>query len=210
MGSFISRIRYSRLPEKPPNTVRNSMYIANKRTGSPYGRLKRPAPGVVPECRRSNDAPLLHVRHSRKSRSHAVAVVGIIANRRKSPRQRLRFFVKTAVFIRSAEVILEKGKKVAAMPRSPARSRWCTRHSEKEKKRLLLEQYLDKSTDDVEAARGRVEWPDAIHSAGRVAHNAARPALARARAARYGHGPRQALGQAVARRLEKKKTREPR
>ena len=59
---------------------------------------------------------------------------------------------------------------------------------------LLLEQYLDKSPDDVEAARVGVEWLYQIHSAGHVAHNAAEDlALARAWAAQYGNGPRQAL-----------------
>jgi VWFA-related protein len=59
---------------------------------------------------------------------------------------------------------------------------------------LLLEQYLDRSTDDVEAARVGVEWLYQIHAAGRVVHNDAEDlALARAWAARYGHGPRQAL-----------------
>ena len=59
---------------------------------------------------------------------------------------------------------------------------------------LLLEQYLDKSPDDVEAARVGVEWLYQIHAAGHVAHDAADDlALARAWAARYGNGPRQAL-----------------
>jgi VWFA-related protein len=61
---------------------------------------------------------------------------------------------------------------------------------------LLLEQYLDKSEDDVEAARIGVEWLYQIHAAGRVVHDgAADLALARAWAARYGKGPRQALVQ---------------
>ena len=59
---------------------------------------------------------------------------------------------------------------------------------------LLLEQYLDKGPDDIEAARVGVEWLYQIHAAGRVAHNGAEDlALARAWAARYGNGPRQAL-----------------
>jgi VWFA-related protein len=59
---------------------------------------------------------------------------------------------------------------------------------------LLLEQYLDKNRDDVEAASVGVEWLYQIHAAGHVAHNAAEDlALARAWAARYGNGPRQAL-----------------
>ena len=59
---------------------------------------------------------------------------------------------------------------------------------------LLLEQYLDKTPDDVEAARVGVEWLYQIHAAGRVVHDAAGDlALARAWAARYGNGPRQAL-----------------
>jgi tetratricopeptide (TPR) repeat protein len=59
---------------------------------------------------------------------------------------------------------------------------------------LLLEQYLDKSPDDVEAARVGVEWLYQVHAAGRVVHTVAEDVtLARAWAARYGSGPRQAL-----------------
>jgi VWFA-related protein len=59
---------------------------------------------------------------------------------------------------------------------------------------LLLEQYLDKSPDDVEAAAIGVEWLYQIRAAGRVVHSGAEDlALARAWAARYGNGPRQAL-----------------
>jgi len=59
---------------------------------------------------------------------------------------------------------------------------------------LLLEQYLDKSLDDVEAARVGVEWLYQIHAAGRLVHSRAEDlALARAWTVRYGTGPRQAL-----------------
>lgn len=59
---------------------------------------------------------------------------------------------------------------------------------------LLLEQYVDKSPDDVEAARVGVEWLYQIHAAGRVVHGGGDDlTLARAWAARYGNGPRQAL-----------------
>ena len=59
---------------------------------------------------------------------------------------------------------------------------------------LLLEQYLDKSPDDVEAARVGVEWLYQIHAAGRLVHSRAEDlALARAWTVRYGTGPRQAL-----------------
>ncbi len=58
----------------------------------------------------------------------------------------------------------------------------------------LLEQYLEKNPDDIEAARVGVEWLYQIHAAGRVVHDGARDlSLARDWAARYGNGPRQAL-----------------
>jgi hypothetical protein len=59
---------------------------------------------------------------------------------------------------------------------------------------LLLEQYLNKTPGDVEAARIGVEWMYQIHAADRVVHNRADDlALARAWGARYGTGPREAL-----------------
>ena len=59
---------------------------------------------------------------------------------------------------------------------------------------LLLEKYLDGDSADAEAARLGVEWLYQIHAAGRVAHDrGADLTLARAWAARYGNGPRQAL-----------------
>ena len=59
---------------------------------------------------------------------------------------------------------------------------------------LLLEQYLDKSPNDVAAASVGVEWLYQVHAAGRVVHSGADDlSLGRAWAARYGSGPRQAL-----------------
>jgi len=59
---------------------------------------------------------------------------------------------------------------------------------------LLLEKYLAENPADVEAARLGVEWLYQIHAAGRVVHDRAEDlTLARAWAALYGNGPRQAL-----------------
>jgi tetratricopeptide (TPR) repeat protein len=59
---------------------------------------------------------------------------------------------------------------------------------------LLLEQYLDKSPEDVEAARVGVEWMYQVHAAGRLVHSGSEDlSLARAWTARYGNGPSQAL-----------------
>jgi tetratricopeptide (TPR) repeat protein len=58
----------------------------------------------------------------------------------------------------------------------------------------LLEQYLEKSPDDAEAALVGVEWMYQIHSAGRVVHSREEDLnLARTWAVRYGKGPREAL-----------------
>lgn len=59
---------------------------------------------------------------------------------------------------------------------------------------LLLEQYLNKSPGDVEAARVGVEWLYQIHSVDRAVHSRTEDLeLARAWSAKYGSGPRQAM-----------------
>ena len=59
---------------------------------------------------------------------------------------------------------------------------------------LLLEQYLDGSPGDIEAARIGVEWLYQVHTGDRVVHSRAEDlALAHSWATRYGNGPQTAL-----------------
>jgi VWFA-related protein len=59
---------------------------------------------------------------------------------------------------------------------------------------LMLEQFLNETVNEVEAARMGVEWIYQIHSIDRVVHSRGEDVdLARAWVARYGAGPRQAL-----------------
>ena len=59
---------------------------------------------------------------------------------------------------------------------------------------MLLERYLEKRPEDIEATLVGVEWLYQIHAAGRIVHSREEDLhLARTWAARYGSGPREAL-----------------